>query len=245
VVELADAFGLLVEETRAQHVGEEVVVPVPVPAIVERYDEEVRPVELLEHRLAARRAGDGIAQGTGEPVEDTGVQEEVANVVGLAVEHLLHEVVDDEPIVAGEARDEPTDVVAALHRQRRELQRRDPSLGTGFERVDVGRAQRQTHRLVEVARGFVRGEAQVGGANLAELAAGAQARQGQRRVGAAREHEVHVRCAVFEQERDRLVDLGRLDHVVVVEHEHHAGLARLDVVQQRRQRGVDRGRRRP
>ena len=55
-VELGDRVGLLVEQPGPEHVGEEVVVAVPGAAIVERDEEEVRPVELLEHR-PARRAG--------------------------------------------------------------------------------------------------------------------------------------------------------------------------------------------
>ena len=52
-VELVDPLGLLVEQPRPEHVGEEVVVAVPEAAIVERDEEQVRPVEPLEHRLAA------------------------------------------------------------------------------------------------------------------------------------------------------------------------------------------------
>ena len=59
------------------------------------------------------------------------------DVVGLALQDLLDEVVDDVAVVAGEARDEPGDVVAALHRQRRELERGDPAFGAPLERGDV------------------------------------------------------------------------------------------------------------
>ena len=151
-VQLADPLGLLVEQPGPEHVGEEVVVAVPVPAIVERDEEEVRPIEPLEHRLPAAAAGDGVAQRPGEPIEDRGLEQEVADLVGLALEHLLGEVVDDEAVVAGEVLDEPADVVAALHRQRGELQRGDPPLGPGLEGIDVARRQVQAHRLVEVGR---------------------------------------------------------------------------------------------
>ena len=55
-------------------------------------------------------------------------------LLGLALQHLLDEVVDDVPVVAGEAGDEAGDVVAALHRQRRQLQRGDPALGAPLQR---------------------------------------------------------------------------------------------------------------
>ena len=52
-VQLMDAVGLLVKQMRAQHIGKEMVVAVPLAAVVERDQEQVRPIESLQHRLAA------------------------------------------------------------------------------------------------------------------------------------------------------------------------------------------------
>ena len=49
-----------------------------------------------------------------ESFEDRGLEEEVANGIGLAVEHFLGEVVDDEAVVTGKGLDEPADVAASL-----------------------------------------------------------------------------------------------------------------------------------
>ena len=57
--------------------------------VVERYEEQVRPVQLLQHRLAVVAPGHGFAEGAREPVEDRGVEEEGAHVLRLALEHLL------------------------------------------------------------------------------------------------------------------------------------------------------------
>ena len=84
-MQLVDPLGLLVQHPRPQHVGEEVVVAVPEAAIVERDEEEVRPIELLEHRLPAAATGHGIAQRPGEPVEDRGLEQEAPDLVGLAL----------------------------------------------------------------------------------------------------------------------------------------------------------------
>ena len=51
-------------------------------------------------------AGDRVAERAGQPLEDRGVEQEGADLVGLPVEHLLDEVVHDVPVVAGEAGDE-------------------------------------------------------------------------------------------------------------------------------------------
>ena len=134
-VELADQLGLLVQQVGAQDVGEEMVVPVPDPPVVERDEEHVGAVETLESLLRARASGDGVAQPRGQPAQDRGVEQEVPVVLVLAVQDLADEVVDDEAVVAGEARDEVGDVVAALHRERGELQRRDPAFGAILDRV--------------------------------------------------------------------------------------------------------------
>ena len=67
------------------------------------------------------------------------LEQEAPHLGALAVEHLPDEVVEDEAVVAGELGDEAGDVLSALHRERRELQRGDPSLGASFEHLDVGR----------------------------------------------------------------------------------------------------------
>ena len=61
-----------------------------------------------------------------------------ADLVGLTLQDLLDEVVDDVAVVAREASDEASDVVAPLHRQAGQLQRCDPALGPVLQRRDVG-----------------------------------------------------------------------------------------------------------
>ena len=82
------------------------------------------------------------------------------------------------------------------------------------------RGQVQPHHLVEVRRGLVGSEAQIGGADLDQLAARSQAGQRQRRVGAGGDHQVDLRRQVLQQERHPAVDVARVDQVVVVEHQH-------------------------
>ena len=54
-VQLGDLAGPLLEQVGAQDVGEQVVVAVPLAAVVEGDDEQVRAVERLEHGLAVAR----------------------------------------------------------------------------------------------------------------------------------------------------------------------------------------------
>ena len=72
-----------------------------------------------------------------------------------------------------------------------------------------------------------RGEAQVGGPDLEELAPSPQPGERPRRIGSAGDDEVELRGQVLDQEQHRLVHVERLDDVVVVEHQD-------DVVVERR-----------
>ena len=87
-----------------QDVGEEVVVAVPAPTVVERDDEQVGAVERLQHGGAVVTAGDGVAQRTAEPIKNRRLNKEIPNTFGLPIEHLVDEVVDDVAVVAREAR---------------------------------------------------------------------------------------------------------------------------------------------
>ena len=128
-VQLRNVVGPLVQQVRLQNVREEVVVAVPLAAVVERDQEQVPSIQRLEHGLAAVPAGNGIAERAAQPVQDGGLQQEVPDVIGLALQHLLDQVVDDVPVIPREAGDEAGDVVAPLHRQRRQLKRGDPPFG--------------------------------------------------------------------------------------------------------------------
>ena len=153
---------MLLAEVGAQDVGEQVVVAPPLPAVVERDEEQAGPFELHELRRAAGPAGDGVAQRSAEPVQDRGGEQEVAHVVALARQDLVGEVVDDEPVVAGEPGDDGAGIVAILQRKAGQLQGGRPAFGAVRERCDVGGRQLQAHRSGEVVGGLVAGEAQVG-----------------------------------------------------------------------------------
>ena len=76
-------------ELGAQRVGEQVVVAEPLPLVVERDHEQVRPLEGLQHLLAVAAAGERVAQRTGQLSQHRGVEQERPDVVGLAAQHLV------------------------------------------------------------------------------------------------------------------------------------------------------------
>ena len=216
------------EQVRPEYVGEQVVVAVPLPTIIQGHDEQVGALQGDEQVAPVRTTGDGITERTGEPVEDRGVQQELADLFGLSLQYLLHEVVDDVPVVSGELGDESADVGASLHGERGQLECGDPAFGPAFQRGDVVGGEVETGDVVEVGGDFVGGEAQVGGADLDQLAAGPQPGEWQERVGAAADHQVDVRWEVLQEERHVFAEVWSVDEVVVVEYE-------VDVVRGRRE----------
>jgi hypothetical protein len=86
---------------------------------------------------------------------------------------------------------------------------------------------------VEVRVGLVRGETQVGGPDLDQLAAHPPPSQRQIRVGAGTYHHVHLGWKVLQEEGQTLVDLVIVNQVVIVEHQPHLNRRGGQLVEQR------------
>ena len=101
------------------------VVAIPPALVVERDDEQVLALEGLEQRLTVGASGQGVAETAGQLVQHGGLEQERADLVRLPLQHLLDEVVEDEPMASGEGLDEPGDVAGmGAGRQRGQLQPR-------------------------------------------------------------------------------------------------------------------------
>jgi CRISPR-associated protein Cas1 len=70
---------------------------------------------------------------------------------------------------------------------------------------------------------FVPAEAQVGFAQLGDGSPGAQAREGQRRIGPSSDDQVEIWRDLLEQKGEPTMDRLAIDHVVVVQHENDLG----------------------
>jgi hypothetical protein len=73
---------------------------------------------------------------------------------------------------------------------------------------------------MEIPAGLLRRKPQIFGADLDDLAPCSQAGQRQRRVGAAGDHKVHPRRQMVKQEGHVILNVARVDDVVVVEHQY-------------------------
>ena len=203
VVQLGRPAGLFLLQAGAQQVGEQVMVTPPAAHLIERDQEQSGPFHPLQQRLAALPAGDRVAQFPRHALQDRDFQQERAYLLALQLEHFLGQVVQHIAVAAGERRHEPLGIVLAAQRQRGQLQSRRPSLGGRRQRRHrgVGQGGAGTGRdLPQQGSRFAGGEPQLGGAQLGELAARAQPRQRQRRIGPAGQRQVQPGRAVLEQE---------------------------------------------
>jgi len=111
-VELRRPARSLDEQPGPQHIGEEVVVAEPSASIIERNQEEVRPIEAFDHRRAVGAARERVARGRGEPLEHRRVEQELADLgpesVARVAQSELHQCAPIGPNSASAARWAPT-----------------------------------------------------------------------------------------------------------------------------------------
>ena len=181
-VQLRHLAGLLIQQPRLQHVSEQMVVAIPAAAVIQRDQEQIPPIQRLQHGLAAALPGNRIAQRPAQPAQDGSLQQERLNPARLTLQNLLGQIVHDVTFIARETGDEPGHIRSSLHRQRRQLQRGDPALGTALQHRHIPHRQLQPHHPVQVRRRLLRGETQISRADLGQLAARPQPGQRQHRI---------------------------------------------------------------
>ena len=149
---------------------------------------------------------------------------------------LFRQVVDDVAVRRAERVDERLAVGRRLHREVREVQAGRPALGPLVEGLDRRRIEVEREDVVEQLLRFVRGELEVGRAELDEVADRAQAGDRERRVRPARDRHLDDRRRELDEPHDALVALVVLDDVVVVEDEDALLAQRVDLGRDRRRR---------
>ena len=91
-----------------QQIGEEMVIAVPPPLVVQGDKEQVGAFEMFQGCLPGTRGVEqnGITQGARHPVEDGRAQQERLDAFGLLPEDFFHQIVQHEMVAAGERSDE-------------------------------------------------------------------------------------------------------------------------------------------
>ena len=99
IVEPADEVGFFAIQLGSQEAAEKRVVAIPVPVLVEGYDEQVRRRERLEHLLCPGSSHDGVAQGPAQFIEHRRSGQEHDGLPWEVNEELGTQVVRDEPVI--------------------------------------------------------------------------------------------------------------------------------------------------
>ncbi len=225
------------------------MVAVPAPLVVQGHQEQVSLFQLGQDRLAVVDPDHGIAQGSGQALEDGGLEQEGLEVGRLLLEHLFDQVIEDEAMAAGEGLDKAGQAggamrpPAALHGDGHHLQAGDPAFGASIERSYVLGREVEVHDVVQEGRRFLGGETEVLGTQLGHLTPSTQPGQGPGRIGTAGQDQVQLRGQVLQQKGEPIVDLPLGDQVQVVEDEDEGGwTGGCDVVEQAGQGCLKRGR---
>ena len=126
--------GTLLHEAGVQQVGEQLVVAPPAALFIQRDQEQVGLLYLLQQLLGAGLAGDLVTQGPRQPLQHRGLQQELPQRLGLPVQHLLGQVVQHVAVAARERRHKAARVGMIPQRQGSQLQPGRPSLGAALQR---------------------------------------------------------------------------------------------------------------
>ena len=229
LVELGDEPGLALRELGAEQIGEELVVAVPLAAVVERNEEEVRALELRQARRRATPPGHRVAERSRERVEDRGLEQEVPLARVQRAENDLGQVVDDVAVRAVEGGYEPVRIGALTQGERREVDPGGPALGAPVQDLEALGAEPECQLLVQEDRLLVLRETEVERAQLEQARVGAELRDRDRRIGAARDDELDVPRLRLHEVGERGVAGRVVDRVVVVEDEDELARKRLEL----------------
>src|SRR2546421_7737324 len=179
--------------------------------------------------LFADPAHDG-TQRSREARQDAGVQQKGPHGLRLVGEHLLAQILDEIAVRAQGLGQKLTYLslrALPLQQQRGQLQASDPALCATEDRGERGGLQVPLQRQVQKGAGLGEIELQVSGAQLAELAACSQPRQGQAWIGAARDEQVQLGWAVLHKLGDGVLERLKRDGVESSSTRRNSPLVRL------------------
>ncbi len=207
-------------EARAEQIGEQVVVAVPAPLLVQRHEEDVGLLETFEGVLAVDAPGQGVAQRAGQPIEHRRRHEERPIGIVQAREDLVGDVVEHVTMTRRERSDALGDVGPPDERQAGELEHGGPALRPRHEHGEVLGGKLDPHPRREERPGLIGREAKGLGPQFQQLTLRPEARQRKRGIFAGRDHEPSAGRQSLQEEPHRAADGGRRNDVVVVEDEH-------------------------
>ena len=171
-----------------EHVAEQVMVAVPLPAVIQRHQQQVRPGQLGQRCGGSGKVQRGFAQRAGHAVEHRGPGQELPLTGGDQRQQLRFDILAHELVIATERGRRARQRAALPHRQRRQVQPGRPPLGTPVQAGQVIVADLHLRVAQQHAR-FLAGQRQVGRADLGDPPRRTQPRDPKRRLVAPGQHQ--------------------------------------------------------
>ena len=106
----------LLDQHPVEVLAQDLVVAEGAVVVLDGHGEHAAARELVEQRAAPRRVAQPVAHGPGQPAEDAGVDEEPAQVLGQPEQHVLRQVLAQEPAARLGAGEDPSPLVRATAR---------------------------------------------------------------------------------------------------------------------------------
>ena len=228
-------------ELAPQDVREEMVVPVFGPGRVEGDEEEVRALDLGEHRGGVGALEHDVAEGRRQSLEHRRVHHEVSDAGICRSQDIAGEVVEDVARVTRELMDEAPRVRLLLEDDRGQTESREPALGPLGELPDVT-GREPNVGLSKERVGLGGRDAEIPCSELRQVAVGAEPGDRQAGVVAARDDDLDCAGGAIHEHADRLVAGTARHGVPVLEHEDDRRAVRELVDEERKPRLGDRSR---
>ena len=214
-------FGRRLGDLEAEELEQQVVIAVPLAAVVEWGDEHIRAFEFDQSRGRALCAGQRVGQRAVHLIDDRRHQHEVALGGPERLQDLLGEVLADETVLPSEARDERGPVLRPADGQVGEVQAGRPALGPFRERDDRTVIEPEGQRPIQEGVAFLGGETEIARPDLDERTTRTAARQREWHCGPRRDRDLQVGWRELDEAQHGLMARLALDGVVVVEDQDH------------------------
>ena len=130
--------GIGARELQLQQLLEQMVVPEPLSAPVQRDEEQIGPCEVGEYRRAARSLEDTVAERARESGEDRRPKDEVTRHLVERVDDLARQVVGDVAVTAGEIAQRSARIRVVAQPERGKVEPRGPPFASLHEQLQVG-----------------------------------------------------------------------------------------------------------
>jgi hypothetical protein len=135
----------------AQHLADQMVIPVTPAVIIERHDEQIGRLDGTQQRRRIRPAGHRCAGVGGQLVQDRSLQHETRHLRRLLLQDLTDEVLRERMTADIQRARNLRRVPGGPERQRGHLQRRDPPLTSPVQERELGGGDPHTEVLQQGA----------------------------------------------------------------------------------------------